>query len=236
MTEINHLFFEPGHSLMEVDSVHAQIEKTSKKIVIYDPSGWYAVVKQSSKAKKYIVKEMEQEILYSMDKLRGELLKSNLLDNEGNTVKFLKIKHFVYRKSDPKKVFFSYTYHNDFLYFTTKDIEMGNVVLERQYLGPLPISQDKYNDLQFLCNKKVIPSQYRHFYDTLKISNDEEEGIVKPRKKMSVSRKKQPCTSSRADDDEEVVDDPHEAAPEVVTPILPKRPKSLVKKLKFSPL
>jgi len=37
-------FFEPRHSVMECDSVHAHIENAAKNMNIYDPSEWYTVV------------------------------------------------------------------------------------------------------------------------------------------------------------------------------------------------
>lgn len=45
-------FFEPGHSVMECDSVHAHIEYAAKSVNTYDPSGWYTVVQLASKKKK----------------------------------------------------------------------------------------------------------------------------------------------------------------------------------------
>lgn len=58
---IDHFFFEPGHSQMECDSVHAHIESASKNIEIFDPSGWYTVVRMASKNGKYDVHEMAKK-------------------------------------------------------------------------------------------------------------------------------------------------------------------------------
>lgn len=44
---ISNLFFESGHSQMECDSVHAHIEERSKNIDIFNPSGWYTVVRMA---------------------------------------------------------------------------------------------------------------------------------------------------------------------------------------------
>uniref|UniRef100_A0A8D8QTS6 DUF7869 domain-containing protein n=1 Tax=Cacopsylla melanoneura TaxID=428564 RepID=A0A8D8QTS6_9HEMI len=186
VAEINHTFFEPGHSLMEVDSVHAQIEKASKKIDLYDPSGWYAIVQNASKLKKYVVREMDQDNMYSMSKLRETILPNTLVDNNKNPVKFLSVREFKYKKSEPNKVYFNYTYDNqNLLYFVAKDIEINNVALQREYLAPLPISQGKYKDLQDLCNTKIIPTQYRPFYDALKPDDGDGVSISERRQKKT---------------------------------------------------
>lgn len=48
---------------------------------------------------------MDQDKTFSMTKLREEILPNTLLDNNKKPVKFLSVKHFQYRKSDPNKVF-----------------------------------------------------------------------------------------------------------------------------------
>ncbi|CAH2237441.1 jg3570 [Pararge aegeria aegeria] len=62
--EIEQGYFEPGHSMMEVDSVHAHIETSSKNVNIYHPSGWYTAVRMASKSSKYDVIEMGQEMFF----------------------------------------------------------------------------------------------------------------------------------------------------------------------------
>lgn len=47
--EIEHGFFEKGHSFMECDSVHGRIEKATKHKEIFDPIGWYTAVKMAGK-------------------------------------------------------------------------------------------------------------------------------------------------------------------------------------------
>ena len=46
---IYHKFFEPGHSQMESDSIHAQAENAKKKTVVYVPSQWNTVISLSRK-------------------------------------------------------------------------------------------------------------------------------------------------------------------------------------------
>ncbi|KAJ8879387.1 hypothetical protein PR048_019995 [Dryococelus australis] len=43
--DILHHFMERGHAQNEGDSIHSVIERSSKKIPIYTPMQWYAVVR-----------------------------------------------------------------------------------------------------------------------------------------------------------------------------------------------
>ncbi|KAJ8927071.1 hypothetical protein NQ314_020507, partial [Rhamnusium bicolor] len=55
---IDQIFFEPGHSQMECDSVHAHVETVSKDLEIFDPSDWYTAIRMASKKGKYKVTEI----------------------------------------------------------------------------------------------------------------------------------------------------------------------------------
>ena len=60
--KITHRYLEKGHTHMEVDSIHALIERTSKNIEIFTPSQWYAVMKAAKKTNpRYKVVEMDQK-------------------------------------------------------------------------------------------------------------------------------------------------------------------------------
>lgn len=71
-------------------------------------------------------------------------------------------------------MYFNYSYDKEnLLYFLSKDVEIKNVHLKREYFEPLPISRGKYNDMQELCNSKIIPNCYRLFYDALPVAIEE---------------------------------------------------------------
>lgn len=190
---IHHVFFEPGHSFMEVDSVHARIEKCGQKLNIYDPSGWYTVVKMASKNGNYAVHEMDQEGIYDLRKLEENMFKKILVDNLKNPVSLMKVKRFLFRKNEPDRVYFSYNYEiPNNLYFCVKNTEFNKITLSKAYNGPLEITKDKYDDLQFLCEAKIIPSQYRSFYDSLNTRVVKRNNTASPKLK----NKKQKLTTS----------------------------------------
>ena len=44
---IDQKFFESGHSYLKADSIHAKIEQTAKKSMVYTPDEWEAIIKKA---------------------------------------------------------------------------------------------------------------------------------------------------------------------------------------------
>ena len=53
-------------------------------------------------------------------------------------------------------------------------------MLKPLYTKPVPISLAKYNDLQELCRKFVIPAEHHSFYRSLVHSNSERDALDEP--------------------------------------------------------
>ena len=45
--EIHHIFFEPGHSQNEGDSIHSSIERASRKVTVMFPEEWVGIIKMA---------------------------------------------------------------------------------------------------------------------------------------------------------------------------------------------
>ena len=58
--EINHVFMVTGHSHMEVDSMHARIEKKSSTLNIYIPDEW-ALMKSFARNNPYLTEKRKPE-------------------------------------------------------------------------------------------------------------------------------------------------------------------------------
>lgn len=166
-------FFEPGHSVMECDSVHAHIENAAKNVNIYDPSGWYTVVQLASKKRCYEVKEMNQGDFVDFVDLRKHIIKNKKIDDEKNNINWLRVVCFQYRKSEPNKVFFKYNNNDEYKSFsiTRHTRQINNIInfhLKLAYKnGPLPLDPAKVKDLKNLCESGIIPEQYQQFYFNL---------------------------------------------------------------------
>lgn len=70
--EIEHGFFEKGHSFMECESVHGRIDKATKDKEIFDPTGWYTAVKMAGK--QFIVVEMTE--FFDAKQLKQDIITS----------------------------------------------------------------------------------------------------------------------------------------------------------------
>lgn len=170
---VDHLFFEPGHSQMEADSVHAHIEKASKDLEIFDPSGWYTAIRLASKQEKYDVVEIGQNDVLDFKEFAGNLIKNRKTDCDGNNVRWLDIVWLHYDKNDIDHVYFKYDYKaQDFLKFKIQRRQMRsfsitNVELNQKYTAPIPIDKKKLCGLHELCKKGIIKESYHPFYYSL---------------------------------------------------------------------
>lgn len=170
---INQMFFEPGHSQMEVDNIHAQIEKKKKNVDIFDPSGWYTLIRSACKKNPYTVYEVNQSDIKCFKTLKKEILKNKNTDTNGNDVNWLKITWLQYRKDDTAHIYFKYRKNEEnfrkiqVVRRTQRSTQSKDAVLVEAYSRPIPISREKMQNLKELCNKKIIPTQYHHFYESL---------------------------------------------------------------------
>lgn len=166
---IDHCFFEPGHSMMEVDSVHAQIGKSTKRVEIMDPNGWFTAVDMAGK--KYAVIEMDQ--FYDSKDLKAKLITNNKIGCDQTTINWLKITWLQYRKDDPAHIYYKYEKGEDFRMFKVKRrsiIRLQKITLPELHTLPngRKISTDKARDLKDLCEKGIIPNRCHEFYTNLR--------------------------------------------------------------------
>lgn len=171
---INQVFFEPGHSFMECDSVHAHIESASRNIEIYDPSGWYTVTRTAGRTNPYNVVEIDQSFIYNFKKIEKDFVKNRKIDSQGENVRWMDIKWMQFRKGEPNKIFFKYKVDEslEFKFFEISRqqrnrLSIANAELVQAYSNELPIAKEKKKDLVDLCDKNMIKSVYQDFYRKL---------------------------------------------------------------------
>ena len=58
---IEHKYLESGHTHMEVDSIHAAIERAKKSVPVYVPHDWYTVVRCARRKHPYSVIPMTHD-------------------------------------------------------------------------------------------------------------------------------------------------------------------------------
>lgn len=153
---------------MEADNIHAT-ELAKKNIPLFHPSGFYTIIRKASRKNPYDVHEMGAKDFVDIKNLKTILVKNAKVDCDGNAVNWLKIRWLQYRKEDNKHIYFQYDLEDDD-FKTIKIIRRGKrlpveqILLKNAYDKPLPISSEKYDDLQDLCRQGIIPTQYHDFY------------------------------------------------------------------------
>jgi len=125
---IDHLFLESGHTHMEVDSMHSNIERAKKGRCIYAPSEWLAVLRSARnfsitkdpeplQIRPYSVKVMTFDTIFDLKDLRKCTVLSPLEKNsKKEAVNWMFIKRLRYEKKHPEAIFYQKNYDSqDFM-------------------------------------------------------------------------------------------------------------------------
>jgi len=163
---IDHKFLECGHTQMEVDSMHATIERASHSAEIYVPRDWVTIASIAKKeGKAYGVRTMRQEDFTDFKIVTAKLIQNKSKRDSGERLYWMQCKWFQYRKgSSTVKVkmalnddaFLSLctgTTVSDAILF---DSNKARKTMTQMYKSPIPISTAKYNDFKFLCKTQIF--------------------------------------------------------------------------------
>lgn len=166
---LKHNFMVSGHSHMEVDSVHAAIERAKKatNTDIEIPRDWAVFIAQIKRKVPFDVIELDQSQFFAFKKLTCRY-KRPKLDEIGSPYKFQEIFSFEYRSEDIGKVFFKQNLQDetDRAFVIAKQSNLINsdlIVPARIDMEPLQLSQEKLNDLKSLM-PYIVNKQY---YETM---------------------------------------------------------------------
>lgn len=163
---IRHKLMVSGHSHMEVDSVHASIERAKNRstVDIETPRDWAVFIGSIERKVPFIVHEMEQRDFKALKTLEN-YFKRPTKNTIGQKIKFREIGVFEYRSTDPDTVFYKHHVDEEFLSFKVESEgdmpEVGPTATE-----PLPLSPEKLQDLkklmQFVSNKQYYETFLRN--------------------------------------------------------------------------
>lgn len=169
---INYLL--PGHTYMPVDSIHACIEKNIKKKIIWAPSEWPTVIRNSRiNAGPYTTIVLSHIDFLDWTEVCNSIFnKPKIKDTNDCQVKFKTIRSIILIKDNPNKIQFSYSFEN--LNYNIIDLEANKRLRssdltllanpKQLYTNKLPLNLVKYKDLSNLCTKNVIPKCYQQEY------------------------------------------------------------------------
>lgn len=170
-----HRFLEKGHTQNEGDSVHATVERSSKRKTIWVPEEWYCLVRWAkSEGDPYVVKEITQEDIFDFKAL---LVNKNWIKNTKNEkVAWNSIREVKVSAGQNDRIEYKYDFDEEpktiiVLRSGTRNKKRLENELKQAYEGPLPISKEKYKDLTDLCRAQIIPERYHGFYLQLPHTN-----------------------------------------------------------------
>ncbi|CAG9788284.1 unnamed protein product [Diatraea saccharalis] len=172
---IVHRFLEKGHTQNENDSIHALIERCAKNKTIYTPEQWFTLVRWSKESgSPYDVREIIRNDVLNFKRL---LDGKNWTKNENNNkIYWSKIREVQVNPSEPEvlnyKINLEETSYTRMIVSRSQNRRRQNtnnmeIILEPAYAGPIPIPIQKYNDLKYLCENSIIPSQYHSYFYSL---------------------------------------------------------------------
>ncbi|CAG9793858.1 unnamed protein product [Diatraea saccharalis] len=171
ITRIKVTYLLPGHTMMPVDSIHSTIENFVRNKTVWAPSEWPTMITNArNKPRNYIInvlnygdfmdwKNFSQALLPAKFKINFSSLRAVQFHKNNPIIKF---QYGFFEDSD------NYEINMDFIIRSRANkaiVEKGPTPL---YVEELKLSSAKYQDLQDLCNKNVIPNRYHQEYLSMK--------------------------------------------------------------------
>ena len=172
--EIEHIFFVSGHSQNDGDSMHSVIERSSRHVSVYTPTQWAQTMRTAKRhAPLYIVEELDQSDFF--DFKNGRASEEFQLDTKKEKIRWLDVKNFKLSSKEPNLVHVGYDYSAEYhqlnLVQKLRKVHTipnpAEIPLENVSKVPHPISKEKYNDLNSLCERNVIPKAHHQYFKSL---------------------------------------------------------------------
>lgn len=162
-------FLIPGHTYMQVDSVHGTIENYIKKILVWAPSEWPTILRNARvHPHPYEVVSLNYTDFDDFKVVQKKIWPDKIKkDTNENVIKYLDIRQMTFLKGS-NEVQFKYSLMDE-----PKFVHLNNLRLSRKselirlYNAPQEIPTKKYNSLLLMCEKKIIPIKYQEEYKSL---------------------------------------------------------------------
>ncbi|CAB3235002.1 unnamed protein product [Arctia plantaginis] len=163
---ITHRFLEKGHTQNQGDSVYSVIERTAEHKTIHTPDEWKLLVRWAKvTGDSYEVIDVNQALVFDF---KDQLKNKNWVKNTANN----KVTWTIQYKNALSDDYMTLILRKETRNYNTPS-------LHKAYVGPIPISKDKYKDLTSLCDALIIPTKYHYFFRNLihghNVSDDNNE-------------------------------------------------------------
>ena len=180
-------FLLPGHTYMPADSIHSTIDTFIKKRIIWAPSQWSTVVSLSrTNPYPYNVTELQYTDFEDW-KTISAIIPSTTVNNKPFRISDIK-SAILQKNTHIIELLFDYVGNNatsinlsQHSHRRGRSMSTGApVMLQRSkiYKDRLPISLQKYRDLERLCSKNIIPDLHHEEYNRLPTASNVEDVLA----------------------------------------------------------
>ena len=182
-------FMESGHSMMEVDSMHAAIETKRKHQKLYNISHEWAMICTAARERKpHHVTELNFADFQDFHKLADRIVLNRNMSTSGQEVKWLDVKWFRFITAKPNNILVKERLtdaefqeieinrsvarrESTRIRQSANAIQPANAVLTPAFTQMLPISVAKKGDLVSLVESGANPPEYRQIYISRQAGN-----------------------------------------------------------------
>ena len=171
-------FLERGHTENAADEVHSTIER-AKNVSIFHPSEWAVLIRNiETKSLEMKVRKMNHEMF--LDTMEYSKAFPNYYKNKDGekVMNWMKVKILIVKKAEPYKIFFKMNSNDDdfsCIYMLqrggkrkiSRDHSVIPSQMKKAYSKRHPISEEKFEDLKWMCDSMIVPEEYHDFYKNL---------------------------------------------------------------------
>jgi len=157
---------------MEVDSMHALIERKAKRREIFTVDAWEDLIaKAKQNGNSYVVHKFDQDHFIDIEPLLK--LQNWTLDENGSKVAWKNAKEVFVDPEKPNKLFFKTAYEDPYSVVNVAARRRGRPVSLptyepcRAYSEPIPLKGKKPEHIQTMIDKNIIPREHHGFYESI---------------------------------------------------------------------
>ncbi|XP_034238082.1 uncharacterized protein LOC117643346 [Thrips palmi] len=167
--KITHRFLETGHTMMEVDSIHARIENSTEFSELFDFDDWIKAIEDAKEElPKYEVIPFKKGFVRTFKPL-VETLQTWEKDMKGNKIQWQKVKEICINGAEGNKVHLKYDYDGETVTLNPnkpgRPVNLKTYQPPQAYEGAIPLPASTIAGIKKFCKEKDIPELKQPFYD-----------------------------------------------------------------------
>ena len=171
---VDQKFLVPGHTDMEVDSMHAAVERAYEVSTVMIPDDLHNVIRVARKKKPYEIIPLDHT----------DIMTFKSTGKKFGEVRWTDIRHIRYLKEDPDTIYIKYSFDDQFqsVCLLNKRTRKSKKIEScgKAYDSRLPISTKKKKDLLKACSEGIVPAEHHGFFSNLPSSEEVIDRLPEP--------------------------------------------------------